>query len=202
MNRSPEFERRQASTKAALGAIALTAMCLAVGVYWAQPLESSSFKSSRSGARAGSWAREIESGAEHITPTELAAALLSHPADYVLVDVRPAVEFAAYHLPGAHALDLAALLGSEGNELLELSGDRTVVLYSNGMVHPAQAWVELARRGYANIRVLEGGLAQLRADVLTPPSLRPGYDRARARRDTPAYQAARDLLAPQARSHS
>jgi predicted GNAT superfamily acetyltransferase len=49
--------------------------------------------------------------------------------------------FAAWHLPGARRLDLVALLGPEGAALLAARGDRTVVLVSHGMTHPAQAWL-------------------------------------------------------------
>ena len=48
-----------------------------------------------------------------------------------------AAEYAAFHLPGAHSLDLVALLGAEAEALLQASAGRTVVLYSNAMVHPA-----------------------------------------------------------------
>ncbi|QDV09123.1 Putative thiosulfate sulfurtransferase precursor [Planctomycetes bacterium Poly30] len=182
------------STRASLGAIGLTATCLAFGVFWAQSPRDESLSSGAADPGSTSpWPALTEAGAEHITPSTLTERLLEGPEELVLVDVRPAAEYAAFHLPGAHSLDLVALLGAEGEALLEASAGRTVVLYSNGMVHPAQAWVELSMRGYGDVRVLEGGLAQLRDEVLTPPSLRPGYGEARARREASDFRAAREL---------
>lgn len=120
---------------------------------------------------------------------ELARRLVDAPETLLLVDVRPASEFASFHLPGSVNLDLPRLLGSEGTALLDAHADRTVVLLSNGMTHPAQAWVELSRRGRANVRILEEGLDGLRAFHLTPPSLRGPTTEARATSEAPAFAA-------------
>jgi thiosulfate/3-mercaptopyruvate sulfurtransferase len=62
-----------------------------------------------------------------------------------------------------------------------------VVVYSNGAVHPGQAWVELRRRGHAQVKVLDGGLAELQARVLTPASLRGVLDEQAAKADAAAF---------------
>lgn len=142
---------------------------------------------------AASWTTDIENARDHVTPEQLTSSLLQDPDSVVLVDLRPADEFAAFHLPGAKHLDLPVLFGPEGEQLLAANADRTVVLYSNGMVHPAQAWSQLAARGHANVRVLEGGLTQLFDDVLTPPSLRGPIDEGRARAIAVSFAAARSL---------
>ncbi len=121
---------------------------------------------------APAWAARVEAGDDHLTPADLAALLTDTPDTVLVVDVRPADEFATFHLPGAVNLDLVRLLGSEGATLLDAHAAKTVVLVSNGMTHPAQAWVELVRRGRTNVRILEDGLDGLRAELLTPPSLR------------------------------
>jgi thiosulfate/3-mercaptopyruvate sulfurtransferase len=136
------------------------------------------------------WAGAIEAGEDHITPAELAERLRTAPRSVLLVDVRPADEFATFHLPGAHNLDLPELLGARGEELLAAHGDGLVVLCSNGMTHPAQAWVELAQRGHANVRVLEDGLDGFVRDVLTPPSLRGATTEARAAQEHADFAAA------------
>lgn len=117
------------------------------------------------------WAAEVEAGADHLDADTFVRTWLERPDAYLVVDVRPADEFAAWHLPGAHRLDLVALLGPEGDARLRVRGDRTVVLVSHGMTHPAQAWVELRRRGHAGVRVLEDGLAGLLERYGTPTSL-------------------------------
>lgn len=145
--------------------VALSAMGLAVVVALVDPRPETR-------APSDAWPQAVESGADHVTPAELAARLQSDPAAVLLIDVRPAEEFASFHLPGAHNLDLADLLGGPGAALLAAHAGDLVVLYSNGMTHPAQAWVELARRGEARARVLEDGLDGFVRDVLMPPSLR------------------------------
>jgi len=142
-------------------------------------------------ARATSaWPAAVEAGADHITATELSRRLLDDPASVLLVDVRPADEFATFHLPGAVNLDVEELLGVRGDEVLAASGAELVVLCSNGMTHPAQAWVELARRGRTDVRVLEDGLDGFVRDVLTPPSLRGATTEARAAQEQAAFAAA------------
>ena len=163
---------------------ALGAMGLALVVALAdRPRETSS-------PDAVAWPALVETGADHIAPRELAARLLADPGSVLVVDVRPATEFAAFHLPGSVNLDVVELLGARGEELLAAHPGKLVVLCSNGMTHPAQAWVELARRGRGDVRVLEDGLDGFVRDVLTPPSLRGPTTEARAAEEQPAFAAA------------
>lgn len=120
---------------------------------------------------APAWLQDIETGADHIEPLELAHELLHSPQAVLLIDLRPTVEFAAWHLPGAVNLTVPELCGDAGARLLA-AGPRRVVLYSNGPAHPGQAWVELRRQGHEHVSVLAGGLTEFLAQVLTPPSLR------------------------------
>ncbi|MCC6406074.1 MAG: hypothetical protein IT453_02830 [Planctomycetes bacterium] len=120
---------------------------------------------------AAAWASEVESGGDHLGTAELAERLLARPDSLLLIDVRPSDEFAALHLPGAVNLSLPELLGERGRALLDRSRDRLVVLYSNGMTHPGQAWVELASAGYINVRMLEDGLDGFVERELMPASL-------------------------------
>lgn len=148
-------------------------------------------------AEASAWTAGVEQEADHIKPAELADRMLARQGDLVTVDVRPAEEFAAWHLPGALNMTVPQVLGAEGAALLQDNADKLVVLYSNGMVHPAQAWVELARRGHTNVRVLEGGLTELKRDVLTPPSLRGPISEARAQAELPRFlEASAFFLGP------
>jgi thiosulfate/3-mercaptopyruvate sulfurtransferase len=121
----------------------------------------------------------IESGADHIGAAELAARILAGGEGMLLVDVRPPAEFATFRLPRAVNLGVPELLATSLRE--QLAGYELVVLYSNGIAHPAQAWLELTRAGLRNVRVLDGGLTQFVADVLTPASLREGGDEATAK---------------------
>ena len=84
---------------------------------------------------------------------------LEAPETCSLVDVRPPTSSPPSTCPGSRNLDLpCASSGPRAPRSSTRTATRTVVLVSNGMTHPAQAWVELARRGRTNVRVLEEGL--------------------------------------------
>jgi 3-mercaptopyruvate sulfurtransferase SseA len=180
---------------AALGVLAVAGVLAVVdrGPSGTSPLApaapSSSTASASGDAMAPAWAAAVEAGDDHIAAVEFAHRFVEAPETLLVVDVRPADEFAAFHLPGSRNLDLVRLLGPEGTALLDANAARTVVLVSNGMTHPAQAWVELARRGRTNVRVLEEGLDGLRATLLTPPSLRGATTERRARDDGALFRS-------------
>ncbi len=131
-----------------------------------------------SGGRAAAGADErlaaIETGGDHIGADELETRILAGGQGLLLVDVRPAEEYAAFHLPRAVNMTVPAVTADAF--VPQLREHELVVLYSNGPAHPAQAWVELTRKGLTNVRVLDGGLEQFRNQVLTPVSLREGGD--------------------------
>lgn len=110
----------------------------------------------------------VDAGEDHIDPEELADRLLAGDREILLVDVRPPEEHAAFHLPGAINLELPQLV--EG--LAPWRNRGTIVLYSNGMTHPAQARDALARLGFENVVFLTDGLAGFFERCLKPVSLR------------------------------
>lgn len=117
------------------------------------------------------WLQDVETGADHIDAEDLAREIMAARGDLLLVDLRPADEFAAMHLPFAVNLTVPEVTGDAGAALLA-ANLRLCVLYSNGPAHPGQAWVELRRQGHANVRVLAGGLDEFKQRILTPASLR------------------------------
>ena len=137
------------------------------------------------------WTAIVEAGHDHIEIEAFARLLLESPEQLLVVDVRPAEEFEHFHLPGAVNLDLVALLGPEGASLLDASEDKSVVLVSNGMTHPAQAWVALVAEGRTNVRILGDGLDGFVRRVLTPPSLRGATTERRARGEAAMFAALR-----------
>lgn len=140
------------------------------------------------------WTAAVEAGQDHISPEALAAMLQESPGGLLLVDVRLPEEFAWFHLPGAVNLDLTQLLGPQGTALLDAATGKTVVLLSNGMTHPAQAWVALTEAGRTNVRILEDGLDGFIARVLTPPSMRGATTERRARAEAADFAALRQQV--------
>jgi rhodanese-related sulfurtransferase len=96
---------------------------------------------------------------EPVTREELARRLQDGD-DLVVLDVRPAAEYVAGHLPGAVSIPLAELR----RRLAELPADREIVAYCRGpycaFAHEA---VELLREAGLAARRLEDGLPEWRA---------------------------------------
>jgi 3-mercaptopyruvate sulfurtransferase SseA/uncharacterized membrane protein YedE/YeeE len=110
----------------------------------------------------------MQEGADHIDVQELADRLLGGDASLQVVDIRTLQEYAQFHIRTAvniQAADLPAALAPYKNQGL-------IVLYSNGMTHPAQARDSLARLGFNNVYQLTDGLQGFLDTCLKPVSLR------------------------------
>jgi hypothetical protein len=99
---------------------------------------------------------------DHVTPTELAAWIVEGRADYRLVDIRDEKAFAEYHIPGAENVPLPTVLDGA------LSRTDKIVLYGDGGIHAAQAWMVLKGRGYRRVYTLLEGLDAWKDEVLFP----------------------------------
>jgi rhodanese-related sulfurtransferase/DNA-binding transcriptional ArsR family regulator len=102
-----------------------------------------------------------------VSPTELQAGLAS--GAMLLLDVRPALEFAAGHLPGASSIPLEELPA----RLAELPSDGLIVTYCRGplCVYADEALEQIRASGRRGAR-LEEGVAewQLAGYPLEPPA--------------------------------
>jgi rhodanese-related sulfurtransferase len=96
--------------------------------------------------------RERRHEFEQISLDELRARLSN--GDVVLLDVRPAVEYQAGHLPGAISIPLDEL----ERRLSELPLDKTIVAYCRGpySISADEALARLAERGWPVARLEEG----------------------------------------------
>ena len=110
---------------------------------------------------------EVSEAKDHIDPMELAERLIREDSGLTLVDLRSPSEFSQFHLRGAINIPLESLAHS----VTTLPRDQLIVLYTNGTTHAAQAWLELRRSGWDNVKVLTDGLLGFWRECLTPPSL-------------------------------
>jgi 3-mercaptopyruvate sulfurtransferase SseA/uncharacterized membrane protein YedE/YeeE len=110
----------------------------------------------------------VEKGQDHIEPEDIADRLMAGEPDLVIVDVRPAAEFKEFHIRGAINVPLAEL----AETLKHRKNKGQIVLYSNGMTHPAQARDSLQRQGFTNVYLLTDGLRGFKDRCLKPVSLR------------------------------
>jgi rhodanese-related sulfurtransferase len=119
--------------------------------------------------------KEILTGVElqqdHVTPAELAAWIVEGRADYRLIDLRAAKAYAEYHVPTAENVPLPNVADAA------LARNEKLVLYGQGVVHAAQAWMVLRGRGFTAVYTLLGGLDAWKDEVLfpvTPQNASPG----------------------------
>jgi thiosulfate/3-mercaptopyruvate sulfurtransferase len=110
----------------------------------------------------------VEMAEDHIEPEELADRMLRQEPGFIVVDIRPVVEYLDYHLPNALNIQMKDL----HQALIPYKNVGTIVLYSNGMTHPVQARDSLFRSGYTNAYILTDGLNGFIERCLTPVSLR------------------------------
>lgn len=104
----------------------------------------------------------VQREADHVAPQELAAWIVEGRADYRLVDLRSAKEFAEYSIPGAQNVALTDLAQSPFDRSEKL------LLYSQDGTHASQAWLLLRARGYRTAYTLQGGLDAWKNEVLFP----------------------------------
>lgn len=106
--------------------------------------------------------RLISTERDHVTAVELATRIRDQKPRLRIVDVRPESDFHAFRIPNAENVPIERLSTTKFN------GRETVVLYSDGGAHAAQAWVLLRARGLSEVYFLRGGLAEWMQEVLSP----------------------------------
>lgn len=110
----------------------------------------------------------VEAAEDHFEPEELSDRLMKGEPGLMVVDIRPAEEFEAFHIRGAINITLSEL----PTTLAPNKNVGLIVLYSNGMTHPAQARDSLARMGFGNVYMLTDGMEGFIDRCLKPVSLR------------------------------
>jgi rhodanese-related sulfurtransferase len=107
-------------------------------------------------------AADIEAERDHIGAPALAERIMRGDPAMRVIDLRSAAEFAQFHIPGARRATLEDLACGT------LPRQSTVVLYSEGGAHAAQAWVLLRMRGYRNVLFLREGIYEWISRVFEP----------------------------------
>ena len=110
---------------------------------------------------------EVAAAMDHMEPEDLADRLMAGDHSVTVVDTRSPADYEAFHIRGAINIPLARLEAMIGS----IPGDRTVVLYSNGTTHAAQAWLMMRQWGRSNVLVLTDGILGFWKYCLSPPSL-------------------------------
>ena len=107
-------------------------------------------------------ARAVAREDDHVTALELAQWIKSRRAALRVIDLRPQADFDSLHIPTAEQVAIDTL------DRIRFRSGETIVLYSEGGAHSAQAWVFLRALGFANVYFLRGGIHEWIGDVLSP----------------------------------
>ena len=99
---------------------------------------------------------------DHVTAVELAGWIREKRPGLRVVDLQSDADFAAYHVPGAKHIPLQSLASAP------FRATDTLVLYSAGGAHAAQAWVFLQALGYRQVYFLRGGVREWLDEVMSP----------------------------------
>lgn len=101
---------------------------------------------------------EAAQGKHYVEPDELAFKLLNQRENnFLLVDVRPANDFASFSLPGAINIPLSDVTNPVNRKIIAES-KRPILFYSYGNTAADQAWMFFRRNGNKTVNVLNGGL--------------------------------------------
>ncbi len=117
---------------------------------------------SSSSVDADGLAGEIASERDHLSALELAERLMRGDPSLRVFDLRSAAEFEELHIPTAQLTSIDMLVKEN------VPRDATLVVYSEGGAHAAQAWVLLRLRGYRNVFVLREGMYEWVSRVRDP----------------------------------
>lgn len=107
-------------------------------------------------------ARIVDAQEDHVSALELAKWIRDGKAGLRVIDVRSAREYAAFSIPTAENIPIADIPAARFGD------DETVVLYSEGGAHAAQAWVFLKAAGVRNALFVQGGLGDWFDEVAQP----------------------------------
>lgn len=119
-------------------------------------------------------AREVNDESDHVTAVELARWIRDRKPGLRIIDIRDSASFEESHVPGAVRLTL------EQAATAAVSNGETIVLYSGGGAHAAQAWLLLRARGVKDVFFLRAGYDEWMDEIINPqfPRNAPAEERA------------------------
>jgi rhodanese-related sulfurtransferase len=120
------------------------------------------YHSSEATVNAKELALIVEKEVDHVNVDVLADWIIQGRADYRLIDLRSDKEFSSYHIPSAENITLSGLDQSG------LKHNEKIILYSEGGIHSAQAWMLLKAKDYKGVYILRGGLEEWKDQILFP----------------------------------
>lgn len=102
---------------------------------------------------------------KNMSTDELAFRLIDNDKNIQLIDIRTAIEFKKFSLPGSHHMEAANIFDKDAEKILSLEG-KTNIFIAEDELSAKKAAVIADKLGYINVRILEGGLLKFRSDIL------------------------------------
>jgi rhodanese-related sulfurtransferase len=107
-------------------------------------------------------AKAIAAQDDHVSARQLAMWIRDGKPGLRVIDVRAPADFAGFALPTAENVPLERLVETR------FGANETLVLYSEGGAHAAQAWVLLRAAGVRHVYFVAGGLGDWFDEVVEP----------------------------------
>jgi rhodanese-related sulfurtransferase len=107
-------------------------------------------------------ARMVAAQEDHVSALQLARWIRDRRPGLRVIDVRSPEEFARFSIPTAENVPIEQITDARFRD------DETIVLYSEGGAHAAQAWVFLKAAGVRNVLFIAGGLGDWFDEVMNP----------------------------------
>ena len=128
----------------------------------AAPLAGSPYAAAAATLDIDDLARAVERGDDHIDAIELAQWIKDRRPGLRVIDLRSKAAFDEGQIPSAERLAVTSLASAA------FTPEETIVLYSEGGAHAAQAWVFLRARGLRQVYFLRSGAEEWAEQVLGP----------------------------------
>lgn len=110
---------------------------------------------------------DVISPERYISTDQISNKIINQDPSFILVDVRDEKSYNDYSIPTAINIPLAKLFDEESIPYLN-QNQFDVIFYSNDNLYADQAWILCSRRGYKNLRVLNGGLNRWFETIINP----------------------------------
>ena len=135
---------------------------LAIALGGLAPFAGSPYRSASVAIDIRALAAAVAREEDHVTAVELARWIRHRKPSLRIVDVRDTADFEAFHLPNAERASVEHVV------TMPFRPQDTIVLYSQGGAHAAQAWVLLRTAGHPRVYFLRGGIDEWLEDVMAP----------------------------------
>jgi rhodanese-related sulfurtransferase len=103
----------------------------------------------------------------YIDVDNLAARIIEKDPSYMVIDLRDSDQFSKFSLPGSVNIPFDKLFDGKNMEVFE-NDTYKKILVSNGTLQSDQAWMLMRRKGYMNVKVLNGGLNEFFRILINP----------------------------------